>query len=108
MAPLAFHEAAAIQWLTEAATYHTGFEVEISNELTADAAVDRIEGRIEVRAGLSLPRFHIAIGRSILFTLFDEAAAPEFRNVPRELPSGVIPFPPAPRRHGQFGLSLSS
>jgi hypothetical protein len=96
-----------VQWLTQAAIHHTGFTVEVNDTLTSDAAVDRARGRIEIRPGLSLPRFHIALGRSVLFVVFDETVVPEFHRAVQELPSGVIALHPR-RRYDQHGLSLSS
>lgn len=102
------YKSTAAQWLTEAAIYHTGYTVHINDNITADASVDRERGCIEIRPGLSLPRFHIALGRSVLFAVFDQSIVPEFHQAVRELPSGVLAFPPPPRRLDQYGLPLSS
>jgi hypothetical protein len=105
VAPHASYKTPPAQWLTEAAIYHTGFTVGVDDDMTSDAAVDRANGHIQIRAGLSLPRFHIALGRSVLFAVYGDEVVPEFRPAIEELPSGVTAFRRHPQRHPRYALS---
>lgn len=84
----AYYPTLPAQWLTEAVLRNTGYTVEVNPFLEATAAVDRERGLIEVRPGLTFPRFHLSLSRAALFTVFDETVVPEFRPA-HELPEGV-------------------
>lgn len=109
MHPLASYATPPALWLVDAVMRNTGFTVEVNEDLEHNAAVDTKRGVIEVVPGLSFPRFHIALGRAGLFTIFGESVIPEFRRDLPELPSGVVPLlRHKTSRRGVYGYPLSS
>lgn len=94
------------QWLTEAVLRNTGYAVEVNPELEATAAVDRINSIIEIRPGLTFPRFHISLSRAALFAVFDDTVVPEFRAA-GATPKGVtrLHSGSAPRFNWRYSLS---
>ncbi len=107
MSPDAYYPTPPAQWLIEAVLRNTGYTVEVNPLLDATVAVDRHTGRIELKPGLSFPRFHVALSRAALFTVFDESVVPEFRAV-HQLPEGVTRLHSALANSINLRYSLSS
>lgn len=103
----AYYPTIPAQWLTEAVLRNTGYTVEVNPLLEATCAVDRERGRIEVRPGLTFPRFHLSLSRAALFTVFDETVVPEFRPA-HELPEGVTRLHSALNSGANLRYSLTS
>jgi hypothetical protein len=103
----AYYPTAPALWLTEAVLRNTGYSVEVNPLLEASVAVDRHRGLIEIRPGLTFPRFHLSLSRAALFTVFDETVVPEFRHA-QPLPEGVTRLHSALVNGLKLPCSLSS